>query len=170
MIYIIFLKMNISEIVKKHLPEYKVTDATNRSTTELMKICKIIKYIPKLITFIRRTPKNSSFFNFYRWKMNIVKPIDIMFIYGDTVKLFETNNVEQDIKGIVRLIANCIAAGDTSCVICLEKTGEVLYCTVCGNDCCESCVRKMLSITNKMVSCPLCKSYELTFKKNLSVS
>ena len=61
---------SVRDIMKKHLPTYKVNDATQRSSMELSKIAKITKVTSNLIIYAQRNKKNNAYFEFYSSSTN----------------------------------------------------------------------------------------------------
>ena len=160
----------IKDIVKKHLPDYRVNDATNRYSYEFNNMIKIVNNIPKLIIYAQRTENNKDFFDYFCKINKTTKPINVIFMYGRMAKSFETYEYisDNEIESMVRLIANDILECNDEggeCVVCSEIKQEVVYCIVCGAKCCEYCIYKMLYTTKEHVKCPVCKSYEMTFDK-----
>ena len=160
-------EQNIIQVIKKHLPNYKVYDATNKNSKELFKISNICENVSNLIVFCEYKDNNKQFFDHYRNKYNILEQLTILFLYNGNIRTFDDPNYKDKIEGIVRAVSDSINHKDAygKCVICLEEKQETIVCGICGAVCCEECLLNTLYKTNKHVNCPICRSYMLTFTK-----
>ena len=92
----------VETLLKKHLPSYKINNATNRSGIELEIIMDICLKAPSIIVYTFRTVKNDVIFKKYNFDI-----CDSIFINGDAhwgFTKFDTDTFE----GCIRRIRNHI--------------------------------------------------------------
>jgi len=142
------------EMIKNIFPEYKVNDASNRTSSEICKIATMCDKIPGVIVFFRRTPANESYFTTLEGLEHMqLKSINAIFLNGDNYHYYTGSNENGFLHHIKRRIEK-----DDDCPVCLEVCNDVYYyCSKCGNKCCIECLRKMDSKI-----CPMCRGDEFT--------
>ena len=151
----------ISDAIKKHLPMYKVNNATNRREDEMVKLFELLNSIPNLIIFTVRNSTNTHFF----------EPVDkqaqdevklIFFVKREMFFFLESR--EDLIDGQVIHIKKRLEK-EPSCVICYEPIKhEVRFCHGCGASCCNPCLFKLClhSMSDTSILCPICRACKIT--------
>jgi hypothetical protein len=164
----------IEELIKKHLPNYRVRDVTLCDSKQLKVIAFVLRETMndgdvKDIVFAKRTKKNKQFFLDIENRLNQTNTenksvhVNIIFMYDAELKAFETDgNIEDGIEGIVRCLTNSVLDNGDVCVICNDRFREMVNCTLCGAKICNNCVANMPRMrVNQHIKCPVCKTYDI---------
>ena len=138
----------MEEILKNKLPNYKITNASNRYSYEIMKIIDLCHKIDNLLIFIKRNENNEDYFKFIENQYNAEK-INIIFLNKDDIYYYDIENEDKisiTIMSLKRKLLN-----EIECVICMEKcNNNYISCSQCGNfthdKCFEQCSKLVCSV------------------------
>jgi hypothetical protein len=140
----------MEEILKNKLPNYKITNASNRFSYEIIKIIELCHNIDKLLVFIQRNEKNEDYFKYTEENFNTEK-INIIFLNKDDIYYYDIENEDKISITIMSLKKKLL--NEIDCVICLEKCiNNYLSCSQCGNFIHQSCLNQC----SKLI-CSICK-------------
>ena len=143
--------------LKKHFPKYRINNASQRTKDELLKIFDLCEEIPDLIIYIKRNEKNDEFFK----ECEIVHNTETLtrMIYNKKVDSCFKNEDNEMIESSILCFKKAIE-DRIGCVICYENSDNMmLYCQICGSQCCIKCILKMLkSELNDIIYCPICRT------------
>jgi hypothetical protein len=143
--------MNI-ENLKIKFPNYKITDASNRTPEQIIRICKICDTVSNLMIFIERNAKNEDYFEVIENVENVrIGSFKYIILTEQSFFVNERDDYSSYILHLQRMLNN-----NTDCSICFEeKLKRYTYCNQCACACCMNCFDK-LGEKNKPI-CPICR-------------
>ena len=149
----------IESFLKKHFPNYKINNASNRTMQELNKIMDICRAMPNLIVFLVRTNDNSSIFQFYEHKKKLKQSINLLFYFKENILFFESSSSESS-EHVIRVLKQYIK-NEIKCIVCYEKfhgcERNMRICEKCGASTCRRCILHMHYHDKMKVECPVCR-------------
>ena len=149
----------IESLMKKHLPDYKINNASSRTKKELNKIMDICHSVPNLIAFLVRTNDNSDIFKYYENKKKLNHDINLLFYFKDNILFFESASLESS-ENVIRFVKQYIE-DEIKCIVCYEKfhgcKRELRICEKCGASTCQKCIFRMYRTNETKVECPVCR-------------
>ena len=163
--------MNISQLVKKHLPNYIFNDASNRSCAELKKINKLSIKNELFLIYIKRNQLNNPIFLVDKDKQTAVE----LLLHKGVAYWFDEEITENNLAELFlfkKRLENTV-----ECVVCYTEfphkppynTSPVICCNSCSVIHCETCFNKMIKNTVDF-QCSICRDVkniiELCFKKS----
>ena len=146
--------MNI-ENMKRMFPQFKITDASNRTTEQLSRIQKISAEVKNSFVFIKRNEKNAEFFIFYeRIDNEVIGSYEYIILSVSHIHfIHKRNDYTSYLLHLKRLYNN-----EIQCVVCLEEhLKSFVYCNQCASGCCCECYYKIESD-----ECPICRHKSFT--------
>ena len=161
--------------LKINFPNYKIYDASNKSSNEMKKIEEICENLPQLIVFMERNEKNKDYLKYYEHTLG-VRDINWLFINkGNCMSRNKINDIylnsqqnHENIKLLILSIKKFIN-NDTECCICFEKIDIekedfenciIDTCENCSSYCCRNCIFKYLKVNDgKEMLCPVCRKF-----------
>ena len=131
--------MNI-ENLKSKFPLYKITDASDRTPEQIMRICRICDTVKNVLVFVKRNDKTEHFFRYNeQMEGSEIGTYTYIILTDKTFLVYERDDYTSYILHMQRMLNN-----DTKCPICFEEDmKEYLYCNQCASACCDSCFDKV---------------------------
>ena len=144
--------MNI-ENLRKIFPQIKITDASNRTHDQIIKISQICDKVNNILVFIERNKKNQKYFIFNeRYNKVRIGSYKYIIFTDQTFFVNERDDYTSYLLHLRRMINN-----DTQCPICFEgNLKQYFYCDQCACACCEECYDKL---EDKICSMCRCDSF-----------
>ncbi len=141
--------MNI-ENFKRKFPNYKITDASDRTPEQIIRICKICDKVNNVLVFIERNKKNESYFEFIETMESITAGSFRYIILTDqSFYVHQRDDYTSYIMHLQRMLRN-----EIQCPVCFdEKINEYVFCNQCACACCTVCYKKMY-----VKLCPTCRN------------
>ena len=144
-----------TENLRKMFPQFKITDASNRTPEQLSRIQKISGNITDSFVFIERNVKNEKYFTFMERVDN-----EVIGSYGHiilTTLHIHFVKKRKDYTGYL-LHLKRLYDDEIQCVVCFEeKLKNFVYCNQCASACCCDCYYKIESD-----ACPTCRHESFT--------
>ncbi len=127
--------MNIANL-KLKFPQYKITDASNRTPQEIVRICSICDASKNILVFVERNSKNENYFKHCESvERTEIGTFKYMFLTDKTYLVYERTNYDSYLLHLQRIFNN-----ENSCPICFdEDLKEYFFCNQCATVCCLSC-------------------------------
>ena len=146
--------MNI-ENIERIFPQFKITDASNRTPEQLSRIQKISAEVKNSFVFIKRNEKNVDFFMFYeRIDNEVIGSYEYIILTVSHIHFIHKRN---DYTGYL-LHLKRLYNDEIQCVVCMEeKLKNFIFCNQCACVCCCECFNKIESD-----ACPMCRYESFT--------
>ena len=140
--------MNI-EMMKSMFPQFKITDASNRTPEQLSRIHRISAEINNSFVYIKRNENNEKYFEFYeRIDNKLIESYEYIILTTHHIHFIEKRN---DYTGYL-LHLKRLYNDEIQCVVCMEEhLKSFVYCNQCASGCCCECYYKI-----KSDECPIC--------------
>jgi len=149
--------MNIDNL-KTKFPKYRLTDASNRSVQQIIRICSICDANKNIIVFLERNTTNEEYFELFETGGNVdVGSSAYMFITDKIFLVNRMNNYDNYILHLQRILNN-----ENTCPICFDEVADYYYCDQCANICCLGCMAKL-----EMKICSVCRCDTFTKFKTI---
>jgi len=144
--------MNI-ENLKAKFPNYKITDASNRTNDEIVKISSICCLKKNILVVIERNSKNDDYFYCIETIEGLRHGDMKYIILNEDNYYFNSSLSNSFILHVKRKLD-----GENECPICLEQCNDkYLVCSQCASICCLRCFSKCQS-----KSCAICRGNKFT--------
>ena len=144
-----------TENLRKMFPQFKITDATDRTPDQLARIQRISGNVNNSFVFIERNKKNEKFF----MHMERVDK-EVIGSYGHiilTTLHIHFVRKRKDYTGYL-LHLKRLYDDEIDCVVCFDsKLKSFVYCNQCASACCCDCYYKIESD-----ACPTCRHESFT--------
>ena len=144
--------MNIQNL-KAKFPNYKITDASNRTRDEIIKISSICCLNKNIIVVIERNTTNNDYFKLIESVENLQKGKAKYMILNEDNYYYNSSLSNSFILHVKNKLD-----GLNDCPICFEQCNDkYLFCSQCGCICCLSCFSKCES-----KKCAVCRCSKFT--------
>jgi hypothetical protein len=142
------------EEIKFHFPTYKITDASNRTSSEITKIADICIENDNVLVYIRRTTKSNGYFQLVELMERMTpNTITALFLNKDDYYYIVESNSQHFLIHLQKVLS-----GDIECPICYEECyNNYLFCSKCGTKCCVKCFKNL-----QTKSCSVCRHPKFT--------
>ena len=154
--------MNISQLVKKNLPNYIFNGASNRSCKEINKLCMLTTKNKLFLIYIKRNQMTEKVF--LKNQTNKIINIVEMFLYDGYTYLVEDGHQISEHNLTSLLLLKKTLLGSLDCVVCYTKFNDAIYvsfpvacCGVCSAIHCLSCVNEMIDNDDETFKCSICR-------------
>ena len=146
--------MNI-ENFRKIFPQFKITDATDRTPEQLSRIQRISANINDSFVFITRNKKNEKYFMFMERADNeVIGSYSYIILTTLHIHFIRKRN---DYTGCL-LHLKRLYDDEMPCVVCFDaKLKSFVLCNQCTSACCCECYNKIESD-----ACPTCRHESFT--------
>ena len=145
--------MNI-DYLKTKFPKYRLTDASNRSVQQIIRICSICNANKNIIVFLERNANNEEYFESFETECNreVGSSAYMLityktFLVNRTLLVNKMTNYDNYILHLQRILNN-----ENTCPICFDEVVDYYYCDQCANICCLGCMA-----TLKKKICSMCR-------------
>ena len=146
--------MNMDNL-KKTFSRYKITDASDRTNDEIVKISSICCLKKNLLVVIERNAKNDDYFVFVEMIEGIsTGKIKCIFLNEDNY-YYHTSLSTPFVLHLKRILD-----GENECPICLERISDKYFiCNQCAHICCVPCFAKCESSLCSVCRCDSFSSF-----------
>ena len=139
--------MNI-DTLKTTFPKYRITDASNRTNDEIVKISSICCSNKNILVVIERNSKNNEYFDFIEMIDRICNGDIKYIIFNEDNYYYHTSLSNAFILHVKRILDH-----ENECPICFEQCFDnYFFCSQCATICCLPCYSKC---ENKI--CSICR-------------
>ena len=144
--------MNI-DYLKAQFPNYKITDASNRTNDEIIKISSICMLKKDILVVIERNSKNNDYFDMIEMLEDINHKKTKYILLNDDNYYYNSSLSNSFILHVKRKLD-----GENECPICFEESnGKYFVCSQCASICCVRCFSKCES-----KRCAICRYNRFT--------
>ena len=144
--------MNI-DYLKAQFPNYKITDASNRTNDEIIKISSICILKKDILVVIERNSKNNDYFDMIEMLEDIKHKKTKYIMLNDDNYYYNSSLSNSFILHVKRKLD-----GENECPICFEESnGKYFVCSQCASICCVRCFSKCES-----KRCAICRCNRFT--------
>ena len=165
----------MEDLLKINFPNYKIYNASNKTSIEMEKIVELCENIQHLIVFMKRNNHNKDYLKDYENNSGVGE-IQWLFINKDNYmcrnkskdSYLNSQQNKENTKSLILSIKKFIN-DDHECCVCFENfhaEDECKFntCENCSASCCLKCTYKFLDINRgKEMLCPVCRNFVLGY-------